>query len=161
LQGYQIAPDRVAPWLKSWIPAALAEGAKQQRMTMQAQNAWIRQIRIRQQTVCELPDVSRVPVAKHPLLGRYFWALFTTVAGRDLITSLDLPRAKSSFALTPKLVAASTTAMTPKDANIDFALIVKSPFSFAPAGYLPGREIEIPNYFSVNRCARVIGLLRS
>jgi hypothetical protein len=25
--------------LKSWIPAALAEGAKQQRMTMQAQNA--------------------------------------------------------------------------------------------------------------------------
>jgi hypothetical protein len=73
-----------------------------------------------------------VPVAKHPLFGRYFWALFTTVAGRDLITSFDLPRAESSFALTPKPVAATTTAIAPKDANIDFALIVKSPFSYAP-----------------------------
>src|SRR3954469_3017125 len=111
-------------------------------MTVQAQNAWIRQIRIRQQTVCELPEVSRVPVAKHPLLGRYFWALFTTVAGRDLITSFDLPRAKSSFALTPKLVAASTTAMTPKDANIDFALIVKPPFSFAPQAIPRGAKLK-------------------
>ena len=35
----------------------------------------------RQQTVWELPDASRVPVAKHPRFGRYFWALFETVAG--------------------------------------------------------------------------------
>ena len=96
----------------------------------------------RQQTVWELPDVSRVPVAKHPLFGRYFWALFTTVAGRDLITSFDLPRAESSFALTPKPVAATTTAIAPKDANIDFALIVKPPFSYGPARYHAGREIK-------------------
>jgi hypothetical protein len=54
------------------------------------------------------------------------------MAGRDLITSFDLPRAESSFALTPKPVAASTTAIAPNDANIDFALIVKPPFCYAP-----------------------------
>jgi hypothetical protein len=68
--------------------------------------------------------------------------LFTTVAGRDLIASFDLPRAESSFALTPKPVAATTTAIAPKDANIDFALIVKPPFSYAPTRYHAGREIK-------------------
>jgi len=83
-----------------------------------------------------------VPVAKHPLFGRYFWALFTTVVGRDLIISFDLPRAESSFALTPKPVAATTTAIAPKDANIDFALIVRPPFGYASARYHAGREIK-------------------
>jgi hypothetical protein len=67
---------------------------------------------------------------------------FTTVVGRDLIISFDLPRAESSFALTPKPVAATTTAIAPNDANIDFALIVKPPFSYASARYHAGREIE-------------------
>ena len=47
-----------------------------------------------QQTISGLPDASRVPVAKHPRFGRYFWALFEAVVGRDLITSFDRPRAE-------------------------------------------------------------------
>jgi hypothetical protein len=79
---------------------------------------------VHQQANWRLPDVSRVPVAKHPPFGRYFWALLEAAAGRDLMTSLDRPRAKSSPALKPKLVAASATAMTPKHPTSDFAFIV-------------------------------------
>jgi len=75
-----------------------------------------------QQTISGLPDASRVPVAKHPRFGRYFWALFEAVVGRDLMTSFDRPRAESSPALT--LVAASTTAIIPKNPTSGFTLIV-------------------------------------
>jgi len=75
-----------------------------------------------QQTISGLPDASRVPVAKHPRFGRYFWALFEAVVGRDLITSFDRPRAESSPALT--LVAASTTAIIPKNPTSGFMFIV-------------------------------------
>jgi hypothetical protein len=94
-----------------------------------------------QQTVWELPDESRVPVAKHPGFGRYFWALFEAAAGRDLMTSFDRPRAESPSALTPKLVAASATTTIPKDPNSDFAPIVE-PLSVAPEHYQASREIE-------------------
>src|SRR5438034_4457446 len=78
------------------------------------------------QTIWGLPDVSRVPVAKHPRFGRYFWALFEAVVGRDLMTSFDRPRAESlpALALELKLVAASTAAIMPKDPTIDFTLII-------------------------------------
>jgi hypothetical protein len=66
-----------------------------------------------------------VPVEKHPGFGRYFWVLFEAVMGRDLITSLDRPRTKSSPAQAPKLVAASATAAIPIDPNSDFVLIVE------------------------------------
>ena len=62
-----------------------------------------------QQTISGLPDASRVPVAKHPRFGRYFWAF-------------DRPRAESSPALT--LVAASTTAIIPKNPTYGFMFIV-------------------------------------
>jgi hypothetical protein len=75
-----------------------------------------------------LPDASRVPVAKHPGFGRYFRASFEAVAGRDLMTSFDLPRAKSSPALTPKLVAASRTVMI-ENPDSKFVLIVDPPAS--------------------------------
>jgi hypothetical protein len=75
-----------------------------------------------QQTISGLPDASRVPVAKHPRFGRYFWVLFEAVVGRDLITSFDRPRAESSPALT--LVAASTTAIIPKNPTYGFMFIV-------------------------------------
>ena len=72
-----------------------------------------------------------MPVAKHPGFGRYFWALFEAVAGLDLMTSFDRPRAELSSALAPKLVAASTTAIIPKDPKSDFALIVEPLVSIA------------------------------
>jgi hypothetical protein len=77
-----------------------------------------------------------VPVAKHPGFGRYFWALFEAVAGLDLMTSFDRPRAESSPALATKLVAASKTAITPKDPKSDFALIVE-PLLLSIASTLP------------------------
>lgn len=82
-----------------------------------------RQCQTHQQTVWELPDVSRVPVAKHPGFGRYFWELFKPVMGRDLMTSFDRPRAKSSSASALKLVAASMIATIQKGINSDFAFI--------------------------------------
>jgi hypothetical protein len=78
-----------------------------------------------------------VPVAKHPRFGRYFWTLFEAVAGRDLMTSFDRPRADSSPALT--LVAASTTAAIPQKTASDFTAIVKPP-SVASARYHASRE---------------------
>jgi hypothetical protein len=84
---------------------------------------------IGQQAIWEFPDVSRVPVEKHPVFGRYFWALFEAVAGRDLMTSFDRPRAESSPP--PKLVAASTTAIIAKDPNSDSVLIVEPLLSVA------------------------------
>ena len=80
-----------------------------------------------EQSIWGLPDVSRVPVAKHPCFGRYFWTLFEAV-GRDLMTSFDRPRAESSPALTLKLVAANTTATIPTDHASGFTLIVKPPW---------------------------------
>jgi len=82
-----------------------------------------------------------VPVAKHPRFGRYFWALFEAVAGLDVMTSFDRPRAESSPALT--LVAASTTATIPKNPTSDFTAIVKPP-SVASARYHASREIRTP-----------------
>jgi hypothetical protein len=96
-----------------------------------------------QQAIWGLPAVSRVPVAKHPCFGRYFWALFEAVAGRDLMTSFDRPRAESSPALTLKQVAANTTATIPKKPTSVFTLIVKPP-SVASARYHTGREIRTP-----------------
>ena len=78
-----------------------------------------------QQTVWEFPDASRVPVPKHPDFGRYFWALFEAVTGRDLMTSLDRPRARSSSAHAPKPVAASTAATIPNELKSDFTVIVE------------------------------------
>ena len=72
-----------------------------------------------------------MPVAKHPGFGRYFGALFEAVAGLDLMTSFDRLRAESSPALALKLVAASTTAIIPKDPKSDFALIVEPLLSIA------------------------------
>jgi hypothetical protein len=94
-----------------------------------------------QQAIWGLPDVSRVPVAKHPRFGRYFCALFEAVMGCDLMTSFDRPRAESSPALTLKLVAAITTATIPKGPASDFTLIVEPP-SVAPAGYHARCEIR-------------------
>jgi hypothetical protein len=80
-----------------------------------------------------------VPVAKHPAFGRYFWALFEAVTGRDLMTSFDRPRATSSPAKAPKPVAASATAAIPKAPNSDFALIVE-PFPRLPKCYRANRS---------------------
>jgi hypothetical protein len=83
-----------------------------------------------------------VPVAKQPRFGRYFSALFEAVAGRDLMTSFDRPRAESSPALTLKLVAASTTAAIPKTPASDFMPIVKPP-SVASARYHASLKYQI------------------